>query len=68
MSAKKFNHAWTRVTGPNLQLSHAERGKQNSNTFKSEVFVNACDAVGIKPTGRQASKFRRKLGRAFAAK
>jgi len=31
----------------------------------NEVFREACKRVGLKPTGRQASKWRRRMGLAF---
>lgn len=33
----------------------------------NEEFRNACEQAGIKPTARQASKYRRKLGLAYEA-
>jgi hypothetical protein len=29
------------------------------------VFLAACEKAGVKPTPRQASKFRRKMGKAY---
>lgn len=34
----------------------------------SETFKAACEAVDIKPTTRQASKFRRGMGKAYKGK
>ena len=56
---------WERVTGPNLQPQHAERGEKNSTVLNSPSFKAACSRVGIEPTRRQASKFRNKRGKAF---
>lgn len=35
-------------------------------TGKDETFKNTCKAAGLKVTTRQASKFRRGMGRAYA--
>jgi hypothetical protein len=32
---------------------------------KDQAFINACEKAGIKPTKRQASKYRNKKGIAF---
>ena len=34
----------------------------------NEIFQAACSKANVKPTKRQAGKFRRKLGKAFAMK
>jgi len=34
---------------------------------ENQEFQTACQAAGVKPTARQASKFRNKKGRAFYA-
>ncbi len=34
----------------------------------NEKFKAACDKAGVEPTGRQASKYRNKKGRAYKAK
>lgn len=41
-------------------MTHAEFAK------KDAVFIAACERAGIKPTRRQAMKFRRGLGAAYA--
>lgn len=41
-------------------------GLSNREFSKQEAFVNACEKAGVKPTVRQASKFRRKYGAAFS--
>lgn len=49
------------------------RAKQNANGgLTNEVFAatnpefrEACEKAGIQPTGRQAGKFRRKVGKAY---
>lgn len=40
--------------------------KKFSVTIK--VFKEHCEKAGVKPTARQASKWRRKVGRAYQAK
>lgn len=62
---KKKNVDWVRVHGPDIDVNKADRTKANKSVFETEVFKEACDAVGINPTIRQASKFRRKGGIAF---
>lgn len=56
---------WKRVSGPNLQPQHDQNRKANEGVMNNDVFKNACEKVGIEPTKRQASKFRRKKGAAF---
>ena len=42
------------------------RGESNSNFSKNnEHFRSACEKAGVEPTMRQASKFRRKEGKAY---
>lgn len=67
MKGKKSreNHQWKRVYGPNLDQENANKAKVNKDTQNNEIFKKACEAVGIEPTRRQASKFRRKRGLAF---
>jgi hypothetical protein len=42
-----------------------EIGEQNEQVMKSPAFQTACSNVGIPATRRQASKFRRKMGKAY---
>lgn len=56
---------WKRVVGPNLEPQHDERRNENQKIFNKEVFKNACEAAGVEPTIRQASKFKNKKGIAF---
>ncbi len=56
---------WDRVTGEDLDQENAKRRKQNQAILKSKEFVDACELVDIKPTVRQASKYRRKKGLAY---
>lgn len=62
---KRLNQKWERVTGPNLQPQHAERMEKNTTVLNSQAFKDACQAADIKPTRRQASKFRNGRGRAY---
>lgn len=63
--SKKKNVDWARVHGPDNDVNKADRTKANKSVFETEVFKKACEAAGIDPTIRQASKFRRKRGIAF---
>ena len=56
---------WKRVTGPDLHPQNQEIHERNLNIFNSELFKKACALAGIEATMRQASKFRRGLGKAF---
>ncbi len=57
--------SWVRVTGYDLQPGHAERAIKNESIRTSAPFKKACDAVNLKHTTRQASKWRRKTGLAW---
>lgn len=61
MSEKK----WKRVTGPDLDVNKADRAKANKSVMENDTFLKACEAAGVTPTKRQASKWRRKRGLAF---
>ncbi len=65
MKGKKANHQWERVHGSDLDQENANRAKANKDIQNSEFFKEACEAVGIKPTRRQASKYRQKRGLIF---
>lgn len=42
------------------------RGKSNLQFSKEDQnFINACEKAGVQPSIRQASKFRRKTGKAY---
>lgn len=56
---------WPRVHGPDLDPGNKKRYKANTQIRKSDTFRAACEKVGISPTQRQASKFRRKRGLAY---
>jgi len=53
---------WVRVSGPDLQPQHEKRMLLNSKILASGVFLDACKELDIKPTRRQARKFRGKTG------
>lgn len=40
----------------------------NQGTMASETFKKACEAAGVEPTKRQASKWNKGLGSAYAFK
>ena len=65
MKGKKKNVEWQRVHGPDLDKNKATRTKGNKSVLENDVFKKACEAVGITPSKRQASKFRHKKGLAF---
>ena len=53
---------WIRVTGFKASgpaVTNAEFAKTN------QQLIDACDKVGIKPTARQASKWKLKKGKAY---
>ena len=59
------NQKWTRVSGTDLHPQNEERRLKHDGILKSERFNKACEAVGIQPTRRQASKYARKKGAAY---
>ena len=62
----KYNgQQWDRVTGPDLDEGKAKRTKLNLVILKSQVFIDACEKTGSRPTRKQASKYRRKKGKAY---
>jgi hypothetical protein len=58
-------HEWERVTGPDLDSGKRKRYLENNAILKDEVFIEACKWAGIKPTRRQASKWKTKKGIAY---
>lgn len=61
----KGNLSWIRVSGPDLDPQKIEREKENQKVLNKDTFKQACESVGIEPTKRQASKFKRKKGLAY---
>lgn len=59
------DYKWQRVTGIDLDKKKNRRYIQNKEILNSKDFKTACKKVGIKPTKRQASKYRRKKGLAY---
>ena len=52
-------------------MSEPKKKKELTNrqfSKQDKAFQDACKAAGIEPTHRQASKFRRGIGAAYAAK
>jgi hypothetical protein len=50
-------------------MRNIPKGYVSNKSFVSDsAFVNACENAGVKPTSRQASKFRAGKGAAYAAK
>ena len=57
---------WERIANrPDLDEDKAERTKANKSVLESKEFISMCEKANIKPTKRQASKYRRKTGRAY---
>lgn len=61
----KGGQQWTRVTGPNIQPQHKERGIVNNTRFNAPDFKVACEAAGVPVTKRQASKWNNRKGAAY---
>ena len=71
---KKKQYTGPKLTGDTLK-ARLDRAKKNSQSVAyvsnesfavtDELFKRKCVAAGIPPTGRQASKFRRGMGKAF---
>lgn len=55
---------WERIRAARQEVQHPT----NEEYAKDPKFVAACDNVGIKATSRQASKYRRKMGKAYKGK
>lgn len=49
-------------------VSMYDDGVTNRQLSEKDGFKAACEKAGIKPTKRQASKYRRQMGAAYAAK
>lgn len=62
MAKGKSSTQWIRVSGHDLDPNKFDREKENKNIMNKEIFKEACETVGIEPTKRQASKFKRKKG------
>lgn len=65
VKSKKQYHEWIRVHGPDLDAGKVDREKENKNIMESDSFQELCGKVGIEPTRRQASKYKRKRGLAY---
>jgi hypothetical protein len=57
------NRKWERVNGGITKPIPEVTNKQFATT--NQHFINECSKVEVKPTSRQASKFRNKKGKAF---
>jgi hypothetical protein len=55
-----------RITGAHLNLEREKTMTQEKRITNAE-FIEACEAAEVKQTTRQASKFRRGVGLAYAA-
>ena len=53
---------------PEKQADKHGGGPTNKQFVTDGAFVSACDKAGVKPTSRQASKFRNGKGAAYKAK
>ena len=51
--------------GADLCPRKSKEHQRNKGIMKSPRFVKACEAVGIEPTLRQASKWKRNKGKAW---
>ena len=65
MSKRKLNHQWDRVFGPDLDQWNEPLRLLNKAVIENKNFINACIAVGIEVTKRQASKWSNKKGAAY---
>lgn len=53
-------------SGPDLHAASKKAATDaNAGIKASKVFLRDCDKVGIEPTTRQASKYRKQRGKAF---
>lgn len=53
--------------GPDLQGERKTSGyNMSEGVLSSHIFLECCKAAGIEPTRRQASKYRRGRGKAYA--
>jgi len=52
-------------SGPDVNPWKLELEQKNEGVLSSPAFRKACKAVGIEPTRRQASKFRKGRGLAY---
>ena len=59
------NYKWARVVRTEEKEGVVDRRNANESTLKNDVFLKACEAVGTKPTKRQASKWNNKKGAAY---
>lgn len=55
---------WERIRAEKPEVQHPT----NEEYSKDPKFVAACSSVGIEATRRQASKYRRKQGKAYKGK
>jgi hypothetical protein len=53
---------------PDLDPRNKQRAIDNQIVLKSRAFIEACEQAGIKPTKRQASRFKNKTGKAWQTK
>lgn len=54
-------------SGPDVNPRRHIEAEKNQSTQESPSFKKACEAAGIPVTRRQASKFRKKRGLAYAS-
>ena len=56
---------WERVIKTEMPESLVNKINANKSTITNDIFVKSCEAVNIKPTKRQASKWNNKKGLAY---
>lgn len=59
---------WDRVMRTPQDPKESARQEANAKILMSDIFLGACIKAGIGSTTRQASKYRRKRGKAFMSK
>jgi len=65
MSKKTNGAQWARVVGTGMSKVQKGREDKNKSLMTNDVFLKACENVGIKPTKRQTSKWNNRKGIAF---
>lgn len=60
-----MDHKWRRVQSTPIPKDEQRRIDRNRGIQKNDIFKQACKAVGVMPTKRQASKWNNKKGMAY---
>ena len=61
-----MSRKWERVQSTPMKPKYAVKNAEFAQ--KNEVFIEACNQAGVKPTTRMASKWRNKKGSAYGFK